>query len=287
MALTKILITVKTYPSLSATYGELVCTAGFLEDGTWIRLYPIPFRKLKNEEKYKKYQWIELEIVKNDKDFRPESFRPATIDTPITLLNTIDTKGNWFKRKQIVFNNIHTDIKKLIAEAHDKNVCTSLAVFKPTKVTDFKIEKVASNWDKKKVAQLKALNDQGNLFDMEELPFEIVEKLPYKFSYVIEDVNGVSSTMMIEDWEIGQLYRNTLAAAEGNEAIAVEKVKEKYQAQKPNTLDGVKIDFEDSWVHLRKSNTEPIIRVYTEAPTQELADKLMNRFKEELLSFTS
>ncbi|WP_423819886.1 hypothetical protein V5739_04985 [Salinimicrobium sp. TIG7-5_MAKvit] len=143
-------------------------------------------------------------------------------------MNTIDTKGNWFKRKQIVFNNIHTDIKKLIAEAHDKNVCTSLAVFKPTKVIDFKIEKVASNWDKKKVAQLKALNDQGNLFDMEELPFEIVEKLPYKFSYVIEDVNGVSSTMMIEDWEIGQLYRNTLAAAEGNEAIAVEKVKEKY-----------------------------------------------------------
>ncbi len=67
----------------------------------------------------------------------------------------------------------------------------------------------------------------------------------------------------------------------------LEKVQEKYQAQKPNTIDGVKIDFEDSWVHLRKSNTEPIIRVYTEAPSQDLADKLMNRFKEELLSFTS
>jgi len=94
MALTKVLITVKTYPSLSAKYGELVCTAGFLEDGSWIRLYPIPFRKLKKDEKYTKYQWIELDIVNNDKDFRPESFRPATIDTPITLLNTIDTKGN-------------------------------------------------------------------------------------------------------------------------------------------------------------------------------------------------
>ena len=228
MGLTKILITVKTYPSLSATYGELVCTAGFLEDGTWIRLYPIPFRKLKKEEKYKKYQWVELDIVKNDKDFRPESFRPATIDTPIALLETIDTKGNWFKRKQFALKKVYTDIKKLIAEAHDRKVCTSLAVFKPAKVSDFKIEKVSSVWDKKKVDQLKALNDQGNLFDMEELPFEIVEKLPYKFSYVIEDVNGVSSTMMIEDWEIGQLYRNTLAAAEGNEAIAVEKVKEKY-----------------------------------------------------------
>ena len=46
----------------------------------------------------------------------------------------------------------------------------------------------------------------------------------------------------------------------------------------------MKIDFEASWVHLRKSNTEPIIRVYTEAPSQEAADLLMNRFKEELLA---
>ncbi len=45
MALTKVLITVKTYPTLSAKYDELVCTAGFREDGTWIRLYPVPFRK--------------------------------------------------------------------------------------------------------------------------------------------------------------------------------------------------------------------------------------------------
>ena len=193
MAITKVLITVKTYPSLSAKYGELVCTAGFLEDGTWIRLYPIPFRSLKYEEKYKKYQWIELDIVKNDKDFRPESFRPATIDTPITLLDTINTKGNWYERKQIALNNVHKDIKSLIAEAHNKEICTSLAVFKPTKVLDFKIEKVSSEWDKKKIDQLKALNDQGNLFEMEELSFEVVEKLPYKFSYVIEDENGVDT----------------------------------------------------------------------------------------------
>jgi len=63
--------------------------------------------------------------------------------------------------------------------------------------------------------------------------------------------------------------------------LAIEK---KYASNKPSTIDGVKIDFEASWVHLRKSNTEPIIRVYTEAPSQEDADLLMNRFKEELLA---
>jgi phosphomannomutase len=64
----------------------------------------------------------------------------------------------------------------------------------------------------------------------------------------------------------------------------LEKIKEEYKAQKPNTVDGLKIDFKDSWVHLRKSNTESIIRVYTEAPTQKLADELMNGFRDKLLS---
>ncbi|HBB48503.1 MAG TPA: phosphoglucosamine mutase [Flavobacteriaceae bacterium] len=56
-----------------------------------------------------------------------------------------------------------------------------------------------------------------------------------------------------------------------------------YQAtESVNTVDGVKIDFEDSWVHLRKSNTEPIIRIYTEAKSQQNADDLALRFVNEL-----
>ncbi|REG87858.1 phosphoglucosamine mutase [Winogradskyella sediminis] len=47
-----------------------------------------------------------------------------------------------------------------------------------------------------------------------------------------------------------------------------------YSHENLTTIDGVKIDFADSWVHLRKSNTEPIIRIYTEAPSQEAADTL-------------
>ncbi len=57
------------------------------------------------------------------------------------------------------------------------------------------------------------------------------------------------------------------------DAILV-KVKEMFSDQQVNDIDGVKIDFPDKWVHLRKSNTEPIIRVYSEAPTMEEADAL-------------
>ncbi len=59
-------------------------------------------------------------------------------------------------------------------------------------------------------------------------------------------------------------------------------MEEKYASEEINTIDGVKIDFPESWVHLRKSNTEPIIRIYTEAKTQEQADALADRFIAEL-----
>jgi len=56
----------------------------------------------------------------------------------------------------------------------------------------------------------------------------------------------------------------------------------KYTSEKVTTIDGVKIDFADNWVHLRKSNTEPIIRIYTEASTQILADNLALRIIDEI-----
>ena len=60
------------------------------------------------------------------------------------------------------------------------------------------------------------------------------------------------------------------------------KIEDKYSAEELTTIDGVKIDFSEEWVHLRKSNTEPIIRIYTEAKTQQKADDLADRFVKEL-----
>ena len=58
----------------------------------------------------------------------------------------------------------------------------------------------------------------------------------------------------------------------------------RYAYEKITTIDGVKIDFAENWVHLRKSNTEPIIRVYTEAGSQLEADELADRFIAEIKS---
>lgn len=62
------------------------------------------------------------------------------------------------------------------------------------------------------------------------------------------------------------------------------KVKEMYKDEQVNDIDGVKIDFPDKWVHLRKSNTEPIIRVYSEAATMEEADELGKKIMEVVYS---
>lgn len=64
----------------------------------------------------------------------------------------------------------------------------------------------------------------------------------------------------------------------------LDAMQKKYASEKITTIDGVKIDLADSWVHLRKSNTEPIIRIYTEAPTQQQADELAQKIMEEIKS---
>ena len=56
--------------------------------------------------------------------------------------------------------------------------------------------------------------------------------------------------------------------------MILEKIADKFKNEQVTTIDGVKIDFEEGWVHLRKSNTEPIIRVYSEGKTEAEAERL-------------
>lgn len=226
MALTKVLITCKTYPTISGKYDELVCTAGFREDGTWIRIYPIPFRKKNYNEQYAKYDWIEMDLVKNTSDFRPESYRPYSHETPIQICGHLDTSNNWCVRKDFVLQNVHHNLSDLIALAKSDGL--SLAVFKPTSIIRFEIKQVEREWNKDTLAKLEAERAQLNLFKHPENPFDVVSKLPYKFSYVFTDNQGKESTMMIEDWEIGMLYWNCLKKHEGNEEKAIQDVKAKY-----------------------------------------------------------
>lgn len=223
MGTTKVLITVKTYPTLSPKYEELVCTAGFKEDGSWVRIYPIPFRKLDYANQYKKYDWIELELIRNTSDFRPETFRPVSFNTEIKIVGHLGTEGNWMLRKDIVLKNVYTNLAHLISEAKNKEIKKSLAVFKPAKIIDFVYKTVDREWDESRLIGLK----QYKLFEERKNKFEVVRKLPFKFSFIFEDDSGTTSKLMIEDWETGRLFWNCMDK-HNDEKKACEDVKQKY-----------------------------------------------------------
>lgn len=228
----KVLILVKTYPTLSKKYLELVCTAGITEDYKWIRIYPIPFRLLEYEKKYQKYQWIEVDLIKNTSDPRPESYKINDIDS-VKLLNKIDTKNNWEQRRQLLLNHliIYKSLDEIIEKANKNEL--SLVLFKPSKIIDFVIEETDAEWDSDLVKKINNDIKQPELFDTEaeklaKETFKLVKKVPYKFSYKFVDGTGKESCLMIEDWEIGQLYWNCLKSSNNIADLAVDKVKQKY-----------------------------------------------------------
>ncbi len=230
----KVFITVKTYPTLSKKYDELVCTAGILDDGSWVRIYPLPFRKLDYENRYKKYQWLEAPLVKNESDPRPESYKIQDITKVKLIGDVVGTQDSWHERKKIIFakNPVFNDLTELIEKANNNDL--SLAIFKPKEIQSFIIEKADRKWSEESLEHLKNKARQLSLFQTEEeveKEFSVVDKLPYKFSYCFKDINGRESKLMIEDWEIGMLYWNCLKRVDGNENEAVEMVKNKYMRE--------------------------------------------------------
>jgi hypothetical protein len=222
MGKTKVLITVKTHPSISAKYGELVCTAGFLEDGSFIRIYPVPFRGLKEWEQYKKYEWIELDLTKNTSDFRPESYRPTDLDN--IGLRSLGIVKDWTLRRDLILGNVRTNFDQLIAESKQEGVYTSLAVFKPGAITGFHIEKAEVK--ELSAAQLAAVQ-QSTLFDTKP-EVRRAKQLPFDFFYTFTDDTGKARKLKILDWEIGALFWNCLRSTGGDAGKACAMVRAKY-----------------------------------------------------------
>ncbi len=225
----RVLITVKTYPTLSRKYGETVCTAGVREDGTWVRIYPVPFRRLDEKEQYSKFDWLECRLVRNPSDSRPETFRPVD-EHELHPVGDIDTSDNWRERRRILLKTarVYDRLDELIAGAKANQV--SLAVFKPTRISDFIWEADDRDWDPDKVRQMREATKQYDLFAYNTWreTFKLINKLPYSFSYKLEDAAGRQSELQVLDWEAGALYWNCLRSVDGDEPKALAKVRQKY-----------------------------------------------------------
>jgi hypothetical protein len=124
-------------------------------------------------------------------------------------LARIGTEREWEERRRLILGNnkVYTNLKELIGLAHANRV--SLAVFKPAKILEFVAEDVGPERPQERLEAILNNLKQGRLFEDESLEeFKIMSKLPLKFSYGFSVETGVKSTLMIEDWEVGQLYWN-------------------------------------------------------------------------------
>jgi hypothetical protein len=97
----RVLITVRTYPLPAHRGIEVSCTAGVTSNGNWIRLFPIPYRFLKPDQRFTKYQWIEVDATHPRGDTRPESYT-LRMDS-IRRREFIGTADQWQTRKDIIF----------------------------------------------------------------------------------------------------------------------------------------------------------------------------------------
>lgn len=235
---TRVLVSVMTYPTFSENHIETVCTAGFKENGEWIRIYPVPHRLLYkyNLKAYKKWQWIEVDLEKNPRDDRPESCHIVNVDTLTVEEGRIT---DWDLRREWCFKNkpIYRNMTELIQKAKNNEV--SLAVVKPTIITDLTIHKVDEKKLHEKLVKAKRnfsiKNMQLNLFEDREvfnMSFNFAEQIPYKFKYVFYTEDGKERNLMIEDWEIIMLYLN--CRKKDSHEIACQKVKNKYMDMAKN-----------------------------------------------------
>lgn len=186
----KMLITVKTYPTLSKRYKETVCTAGITEDGDWRRLYPIRFRYLDEEKKYKLYDHIEITVDETSSDGRPESRRPQT-----ETIRVIQQVKSWSNRVEWVKPSIMQSMDELISAQR------TIGAVKVEKVEEFYWKSVAPDWSESQ----KELLRQDGLWSIHEP--QKLQKIPYEFRIKWIDSDGASYDNMFISWEVCQTWR--------------------------------------------------------------------------------
>jgi len=211
----KVLITVKTYPLPSSDYGEVVCTAGLLDGSKWVRIYPILFSKYSKDEKFPKYSWIKVNLVKHPSDDRLESYMPKLgVDEPLHFLDRIQTDDAWAARKDYILKEVFVSIKDLIHLSQSEN--RSLGTLKPLEILDFIIEDSDREWKPQWANRLR----QMKMFDptlpgaaRNQLP---IRKVPFTFKYrFITQGDARPRELSIHDWEIGMLYWECLRRTDG------------------------------------------------------------------------
>jgi hypothetical protein len=208
----RILILCKTYPSPSAKHVESSCVAGMDESNCLIRLFPVPFRLIADDQQFKKWQWITARVRKAVDDHRPESHR-ISVDTIEIHGEPLSTKNAWAERRHAIAALEVFDDFNALDEARQSRGIT-LGLLRPRRIVDLHISKAGSpDWTEDEIAKLMQAQAQGSLFDQdaEQQSLRLLRKLPFDFHYEYEcSARGETKLYRhkLVDWEAGALYWN-------------------------------------------------------------------------------
>ncbi len=193
------LIIVKAYPNPSSKYFETVCVAAITAEEGWVRLYPINFRSLPEEQRFTKYQIVRLRMKKHETDRRPESYRVD--ENSIELKGEVSSAHNWRERWQWTRPTIGPSMCDMVTQQKESG--KSLACIRPRVVEGIEVEDGETEWSDKK----KSVLDQLTLFDPADKTK--LEKIPFifRYKYLCENPACKGHCQSIIDWELSEFYR--------------------------------------------------------------------------------
>lgn len=196
----RVLITARTYPAPARKGEEVSCTGGITDTGEWIRLFPIPYRFLDHDKRFRKYQWIQVAVAKSS-DYRPESYE-VDISSIRILDDPLPTAKAWSARKDVIYP-LKSHCLCCLQKERNNNGHPTLGFFKPRWIRRFLIRPESPEWS---AADLERLS-QPSMF--EKAPFQLLEKIPFKFIYQVfcdhDECKG--HHLSCTDWEMGEAYR--------------------------------------------------------------------------------
>jgi hypothetical protein len=205
----RILILCKTYPSPSGKHVETSCVAGMEEDGSLIRLFPVPFRLVGDAKQFKKWQWISARINKASNDHRSESHK-VFVDTILCDRDPLSTQHGWqARRDQLKKMRVFDSFVALDAARETEQV--TLGLLRPSRIVGLEIKPSDKpDWTREEKEKLVQNERQSGLFDDTDAKrIATLRKLPFDFHYRYECIveNDVHEHRhKIVDWEAGALY---------------------------------------------------------------------------------
>lgn len=178
----RILILCKTYPSPSAKHVETSCVAGLGEDGKLIRLFPVPFRLVRDEQQFKKWQWITARIEKATRDRRAESHK-IFVDTIDCSEAPISTREGWVDRR-LALKDLPVFADFAALERDRQRNGTTIGLLKPFSIGALEITPERPDWTDEERKKLEAHERQIGLFEAaDERSLALLRKIPFSFHY--------------------------------------------------------------------------------------------------------